>query len=194
MSELFNFKKGDKVTVVIEPGSNESRRVNMSLNNIENWTYPGEVVAVSKKYITVNFGVEGNTKFVVDDCYRNKYTSGGADYRLYPSFEYVYNKFKSIELRNKIKTKLDDNSEYNLETLEEIMQLLESSKNTKVYRYHLVYSYGDCEEEMFIKANSKEEAKKKLIDFKINLGDTEFVARDKDIKELSFNDSGICMI
>lgn len=64
----------------------------------------------------------------------------------------------------------------------------------KLYRYLLVYAYGDSEEEILIKANSKDEAKAKLLNFKINLGYTEFKVRDKDIEEISFNDSGICMI
>lgn len=64
----------------------------------------------------------------------------------------------------------------------------------KLYRYFLVYSYGDCEEEVLIKADSKEEAKNKLIDFKTKNGDTDIAIRDNDIEEVSFNDLGICAL
>lgn len=113
--------------MAIEPLSNASRGVSMNVNNIENWTFEGTVVTVSKKYITVSFARSSSMKFVVEDNYRNKYTYGGADYRLYSSFEEVYNVFKSQEVYDKIKSKLNKRKNvYDLETLETILTLLEN--------------------------------------------------------------------
>lgn len=61
----------------------------MSLENIDNWTYIGEVVTVSKKYITVKFNYNFVEKFVIEDEYRNKYNCGSADWQLFNSKEEV---------------------------------------------------------------------------------------------------------
>ena len=78
-------KKGDKVIVAIEKGSNEARRMDMSVANIDNWTYEGTVISSGSKYITVEFNKD-TLKFVVEDDYRNQWTRGGADYKLYHLF------------------------------------------------------------------------------------------------------------
>lgn len=125
MERLKNFKKGDSVVVAIEPSSNASRRVNMSIENINNWTYQGIVKSAGRKYITVEFK-RGTMQFVIDDKFRNKYTYGGADYRLYPTLEDVYNKFKSEQLYDKIKRKFSGyTNPYDLDTLTKIWDLLE---------------------------------------------------------------------
>lgn len=128
MEKLLDLKKGDSIVVAIEPSSNASRWIDMSVSNINNWTFDGVVVSAGKKYITVEF--KGLTmKFVVDDNYRNKYNCGGADYRLYPTKEDVYNRFKSQELYDKIKRKFSNyKNAYDLETLSKIWNLLESDK------------------------------------------------------------------
>lgn len=131
MSKLFNLKKGDKVVVAIEPSSNASRGVNMSLSNINEWTYEGEVVTVSKKYITVKFLVSNSMKFVIEDNFRNKYVCGGADYILYPSLEDIYNKLKGEKLYITIKNKFSSyENKYDLKTLEKILELLENDNKT----------------------------------------------------------------
>lgn len=126
MERTLNIKKGDNVVVAIEKSSNRARRVNMAVSNIDNWTFKGVVLSVSKKYITVEFN--GSTmKFVIADDYRNKYTYGGADYKLYLSFDDVYNEFKSQELYSQIKSKFSAyKNSYSLETLNKILELLEN--------------------------------------------------------------------
>lgn len=126
-----NIKKGDKVVVAIEKGSNASRGVNMSIENIGNWTYEGTVISVGKKYITVAFSTSNNMKFVIDDNYRNKYTHGGADYRLYKTFEDVYKETKMHELHSKIREEFSSysyNGKFSLEILEAIMELIKKEK------------------------------------------------------------------
>ena len=92
MERVLNLKKGDKCCVAIIKGSNASRYKDMSLENIDNWTYEAEVTIINKKYITVKFGVN-EEKFVIEDDYRNKYSCGGADWQLFNSKEEViYNK------------------------------------------------------------------------------------------------------
>lgn len=126
MERILNIKKGDNVVVAIEKSSNRARRVNMAVSNIDNWTFKGVVLSVSKKYITVEFN--GYTmKFVIADDYRNKYTYGGADYKLYLSFDDVYNEYKSQELYVQIKSKFSAyKNSYSLETLNKILELLEN--------------------------------------------------------------------
>lgn len=125
MERLKNLKKGDSVVVAIEPTSNASRYVDMSIENIANWTYEGIVQSIGRKYITVEFR-RSTMKFVIDDEYRNKYTYGGADYRLYPTLEDIHNKFKSQKLYDKIKSKFGGyRNTYDLETLTKIWDLLE---------------------------------------------------------------------
>lgn len=129
MERILNLKKGDKVVIAIEPTSNASRYVSMAVSNIENWTFNGTVTTVSKKYITVDFGRSSGMKFVVDDDYRNKYTCGGADYKLYSSFEEVYEKFKSQELYDEIKSMMySRKNNYSLETLEKVFELLKKER------------------------------------------------------------------
>ena len=54
MNRVLNLKKGDKCCVAVEKNSNVARYYNMSMENIDEWTFSGEVTTVSKKYITVN--------------------------------------------------------------------------------------------------------------------------------------------
>ena len=125
------YKKGDKVVVAIEKGSNASRKVNMSIENISNWTYEGIVTTVSSKYITVAFDRYDSMKFVVADNYRNKYTYGGADYRLYETFEDAYRETKSDKLYREIGAEFSNynyDKKFSLETLEAIMELIKKEK------------------------------------------------------------------
>lgn len=127
MERILNLKKGDKVVIAINPSSNASRHINMSLNNIKNWTFDGEVISVGKKYITVKFSKrDGTMKFVIADDYNNNYTCGGADYKLYASFEDVYNIFKAQELYYRIKRSfISHENTFPLEKLGRIMDIIE---------------------------------------------------------------------
>lgn len=88
MERKLTFKKGDKCVVAIKQGSNVSRYKDMSLSNIEHWTFDGEIISVGKKYIGVDFKID-NLKFVIEDDYINKWTRGGADYRLYKDIQEI---------------------------------------------------------------------------------------------------------
>ena len=128
MEKLYNLKKGDTVAVAIERGSNAARGVTFTLDNIDEWTYLGKVITISKKYITVSFGSENAMKFVVEDSFRNKYNRGGADYKLYDSIDTIYKNFKAEKLYNNIKSKFSSYENiYPLELLEEISKLLDSN-------------------------------------------------------------------
>lgn len=80
------FKKGDKCIVAIEPHSNAARGKDISLDNIDTWTYEGIIVIVGRKYITVNFkGID--SKFSIENDYKEKYEYGGANYKLYKNLQ-----------------------------------------------------------------------------------------------------------
>ena len=129
MERVLNLKKGDKCCVAIIKGSNASRYENMSLENIDNWTYDGEVVAVSKKYITVKFNDNSVEKFVIEDDYRNKYSCGGADWQLFNSKEEViYNEKRENLLYNLFGLKCNRSKKINnltLNQLERIQAIIE---------------------------------------------------------------------
>ena len=97
MERVLNLKKGDKCCVAIIKGSNASKYKDMSLENIDNWTYEGEVISCGKKYITVKFGIK-DEKFVIEDDYRNKYNCGGADWQLFESKQEVIDNEKREHL------------------------------------------------------------------------------------------------
>lgn len=130
-NRVLNLKKGDKCIVAVEKGSNMARYYNkIEFNNIDEWTYEGIVTISNKNYITVDFGKD-ICKFTVDDDYRQKYRSGGADYKLYKDKEEIYETFRKEELLsdlfglsfnrpNKIKT-------LTLEQLERINSIIEEN-------------------------------------------------------------------
>lgn len=101
MSRVLNLKKGDHCIVAIEPCSNASRRVDMSVKNIDNWTFTGTVICVSKKYITVEFNSEVS-KFEIDNDYRKKVPYGTNDHKLYINKHEVYVERKKQELIHSI--------------------------------------------------------------------------------------------
>lgn len=129
MERKLNLKKGDKCIVAIEENSNASRSMDMSLDNIEKWTYKGEVVSVGRKYITVKFGRWNETeKFVIEDNYRRKYDCGTADYELYLSKEEIIEKRESEDIYYWIKCKFDsykNNGKYSLDQLKRIKKIIE---------------------------------------------------------------------
>ena len=90
-NKKYNIKKGDKVCIAIIKGSNASRFIDLSLENIDNWTKEVIVTTVNKKYITVDYG---KMKFEVENNYLEKVTCGGSDYKLYLNKEEVYNETK----------------------------------------------------------------------------------------------------
>lgn len=115
MKRVLNLKKGDKCIVAIEKNSNASRNKDMSLKNIENWTYEGEVISVGRKYITVNFGEYNTGKFEIDNNYRKKVACGTNDYILYQNIKQIKDEIECVELTAKIRGVFQYN--YNAEGL-----------------------------------------------------------------------------
>lgn len=124
-----SYKKGDKVIVAIEKMSNASRHRDMSIKNIGEWTFEGEVIVSGKKYVTVEFG-RGVEKFEVNNNYLQKYTYGGADYKLYHSLEDVKNEREKEEIYDYLRSEFSSwhNRYLSLDTLRKIKDLIESDK------------------------------------------------------------------
>lgn len=105
MDRKLDLKVGQEVAVKIENTSNASRYVDMGIDNIDKWCFDGIVTKVGKKYITVKF--DGWEKqFVVEDDYREKWTAGGADYKLYLNKQEVIDEYESNWLYSKIQDNL----------------------------------------------------------------------------------------
>lgn len=125
-----DLKKGDKVVLTIERGSNASRRVNMSLENISEWTLTGEVITVGRKYITVklNTSWEQIEKFEVEFDYRQKVSCGSSDYKLYVSLEDIINERKAEKICDKLRSIFSSWNKPNisLSTLEKIEEMIDN--------------------------------------------------------------------
>ena len=126
MERKLNLKKGDKCIVAIEPMSNAARRVDMSLNNIDNWTYEGEVVSIGRKYITVSWGCN-KSKFCINSDYREHYISGGSDYKLFKNIQEVYDEREAERLNDDIKNMLGSYGKpvFSLDKLRKIKKILD---------------------------------------------------------------------
>lgn len=123
------YKKGDEVIVAIIKGSNASRYKNMSIENIKEWTYNGEVVSSGRKYVTVKFGYHVE-KFEVENNYLQKYTCGGADYKLYKSIEDILCEREQEELYDYLRSKFSmwSNPNISLDALRQIRNLIEGNE------------------------------------------------------------------
>ena len=129
MDRKLNLQVGQPVAIKIEEMSNASRRVDMSLENIDEWCFDGEITKIGRKYITVKFkGYED--QFSIEYDYRQKYTYGGADYKLYLSKEDVIKEKKADDLYYGIKSKFSSykNSVFTLDQLERITKIIEENE------------------------------------------------------------------
>lgn len=123
------FKKGDEVVVAIEERSNAARGKDLSLSNIDKWTYNGIVTSVGRKYITVKLGKSWEEKFVIENDYLQKWEYGSADYKLYRNIDDILNRRKSQELYNIVKRKFNSyaNPGMSIEQLEQILNILDKN-------------------------------------------------------------------
>lgn len=112
MDRKLNLKKGDKCIMAVVPMSNFSRGMDLSLKNIDNWTYEGEVVSVTKKYITILSG-GNNIKFEVDNNYYEKVNRGGSNFKLYENLEDIRMETEKKELFSKIESAFSSSCLYN---------------------------------------------------------------------------------
>jgi hypothetical protein len=132
MSRKLDFKVGQKVAVKIITGSNASRHINMSLNNIDEWCFDGEVTKVGRKYITAKFNKWQEYQFDIDNDYTNKYTASGSDYQLYLSKEKIIEEKEANDLYRDIQTQFSgysgNNSKFTLDQLKRIMSIIKENE------------------------------------------------------------------
>jgi hypothetical protein len=131
MDRKLDLKVGQSVVIKVEEASNASRRVNMSLANIDEWCFDGEVTKVGRKYITVKFKGYKEEQFVAEDDYRQKYTAGGADYKLYLTKQDVIDEKEANNLYSDIRTKFGgfrNNNQFTLDQLQRITNIINENK------------------------------------------------------------------
>lgn len=132
MGRKLELKVGQKVAVRIIGGSNASRYENMSLENIDNWCFDGEVIKIGRKYVTVKFNNWQEYQFEIEGDYRNKYTAGGADYQLYLSKEEIIEEKESDDLYRDMQTRFSsyggNNGKFTLDQLKRIMSIINENK------------------------------------------------------------------
>lgn len=125
MEKQLNIQVGQEVVIAINEGSNEAQRHTGTLEsyNVDEWTYKGMVVSVTKKYITVEF--EGRKdKFSIDNDYL-QYNNYEPNYKLYLTVNEVYNDVRERELRWELKKYVTNNTkEISLDKLEKILSIL----------------------------------------------------------------------
>jgi|GEM_PF-1900750 len=127
MSRNLKLTVGQKVAVKIEDNSNASRYVDMSLENMDKWCFEGEVTKVGRKYITVKFMTYKEEQFSIEDNYRQKYTWGGADYKLYLSKEEAIEEIEAEIFYRQVKYEFDsykNNSKFTLDQLKRIKNII----------------------------------------------------------------------
>lgn len=127
---------GQEIWVKIEEHSNAARYINSS--NIEEWIYQGEIVKIGRKYVTVKFGRYDDgkinyyheEKFNVEDDYRQVWTAGGADYKLYLTKQDILDEIESDKLYSQIKSEFSgfkNNNKFTLDQLRKIKAIIEES-------------------------------------------------------------------
>ncbi|WP_291567166.1 MULTISPECIES: hypothetical protein [unclassified Clostridium] len=127
---------GQEIWVKIEDHSNAARRLNA--NNIEEWIYKGEITKLGRKYVTVKFGryEDGKInyfheeKFNVEDDYRQVWTAGGADYKLYLTKQDILDEIESGKLYDQIKSEFSgykNKGRFTLDKLRMIKEIIEES-------------------------------------------------------------------
>lgn len=120
-----NLKVGQEVIVAIEPTSNASIRVDMSIDNIENWTYKGIIEKVGRKYVTVKISPHWSEQFIIGNKFIQK-TESWKEYRMFLTLEEIYNERKQKELFKDLRSFFYSNNEdkISLDKLEKIMELV----------------------------------------------------------------------
>lgn len=129
MSRKLDIKNGDKVFIKIEEGSNAARRKEpFSLETFDEWVKEVEVTSVGRKYITVGKEKYSQIKFEIENDYREHYTCGGADHKLYVSKQEILDEHESNQLYDGIKSCFSNwvnNDKYSLDQLRRIKAILE---------------------------------------------------------------------
>lgn len=121
------FKVGDVVAVKLE---DNLRRINKSLDNIDEWCFQGKVVKVGRRYITVEFKkkIDGyilSEVFDKENNYKQKHEIGYAEYGLYTSKEKVIEELEVDRLFKYIKRNFEYSNKYTLIQLNKIKKIIE---------------------------------------------------------------------
>lgn len=127
MDRKLDLKKGQQVFVKIEEGSNAARRKRLSLDNIEDWVFEGTIVSVGRKYVTVKYKGGAEDKFEVENDYRQHYTYGGSDYKLYTNKQDIIDEKESEDLYREIERAFNNwnnNNKYTLHQLKRIKEII----------------------------------------------------------------------
>lgn len=130
MDRKLNIVAGQEIAIKIEMTSNKARGITMALDNTKDWIFEGVVTKATKKQIYVNMKIGEciNAEiFVIDDDYKQKYTFGGANYKLYLSKDDIIEEFQAQQLYNSIKNNFDsfENSNLSLSQLEKIKSIID---------------------------------------------------------------------
>jgi len=135
MDRKLDLKVGQEVVVRIIVGSNASRREKMTLDNIDNWCFAGEVTKIGRKYITAKFNNWQEYQFEIESDYRNKYTYGGADYQLYLSKDEVVKEMEAEELFSELRNHFGgwgkNANKFSLNQLQRIISIVNENKESK---------------------------------------------------------------
>ena len=126
MDRKLDIKKGDTVFAKIEEGSNASRRITMTLDNLDEWVLEGIATSVGKKYITVKFNEYHEDKFVIEHDYRQKYTYGSADYKLYTSKQEILDEREATMIYRRLRNEFTsvNNKSLSLDQLRRIRDIV----------------------------------------------------------------------
>lgn len=121
-------KKGDVVIAAIIEGSNKSRGINMSMENINEWTFKVEVISATSRYVTVRTMEPLNTieKFDVELDYKQKVSYGSPNYKLYTSLSEIIDEEKSNKIYKYLRSVFNEYSgvHISLEALEKIQDII----------------------------------------------------------------------
>ena len=125
MSRNLNLKKGDKVVVAFRKRSLITRvtSMDMSIENIDSWTYEGVVKSVGERFIVVTFN-NRDLQFVIDYDYQEKHYN--SDFKLYLSKQEVIDEMLLEDYFEKIKMKFNYSfiNKYNIRQLTRILNIL----------------------------------------------------------------------
>lgn len=125
MSRNLNLKKGDKVVVAFRKRSLITRvtSMDMSIENIDNWTYEGIVKSVGERFVVVTFN-NRDLQFVIDYDYQEKHYN--SEFKLYLTKQEVIDEMLLEEYFEKIKMKFNYSfiNKYNIRQLTRILNIL----------------------------------------------------------------------
>lgn len=126
-----DFKIGQKVYLKIIKGSNAARYISKDKNeDFESWIKEKVVTNIGKKYITVMNSMDatyGEERFDITQNFKNYYTVGCANYKLYLSKDKILEDMKCEKLYSEIKnlfSSWENERSYTLDQLQKVKEIL----------------------------------------------------------------------